>query len=95
MAYVCGGVNVENIQAGILNVYPNPATSFIEIDLPVFNSTTQNKITVVDALGRTAETNYNFANSKIVIDVSKLSNGFYVLQVKSDENIYSAKFIVE
>ena len=82
--------NVENINNNI-QIYPNPAQNFININLHSTN--TQNiKINIFDYTGKIVLSTYS-QNSNPQIDISALKTGMYFITIKSDKNIYKSKFI--
>jgi CubicO group peptidase (beta-lactamase class C family) len=67
-----------------LNIYPNPATSFLEIDMPL-----PFKATITNIIGVTIlETSNNRS-----IDISSFFNGTYFITVQTASGNYQQKFI--
>ncbi len=72
-------------------IYPNPATDYINIQLP--NSNTDAKVEISDALGRIVfHSLLDSENSKI--DVSELKNGTYFVRIKNIDNKIHTQMIV-
>ena len=76
-----------------MNIHPNPTNDVINIaignissniDIVIYNSVGQ----MVYFKSDTAENGYN-----AVISLSELSNGTYILQVRSDESVWINKII--
>ncbi|MBO7201533.1 MAG: T9SS type A sorting domain-containing protein, partial [Bacteroidales bacterium] len=67
-----------------LDLYPNPTTGII-----TFNRTDVMKVEVLDAMGRLLMTIEN----KHIIDLSKLSQGYYTLRVTLPEGVTVRKVI--
>jgi len=67
-----------------INIYPNPASNYINIDVENLN-----RIQIIDINGKIVltETTKN-------IDVSELNNGIYVIKIITDNNIYSNQLII-
>jgi len=65
----------EELLASKLSVYPNPATTFVNLDLP-----RGSELRVVDMLGHQVFYNQS-TNSKEQIDLTNLEQGIYFLQV--------------
>ena len=66
-----------------VNVYPNPATNILNIELS-FPSETKNKITLCDLMGnniRTIDEGY-YSNKHLESNVFDLSNGIYLLKIE-------------
>jgi len=81
-------VNVNLINANnILSVYPNPASSTIQVNI---NDNVNYKI--VDLTGRTVITGKIENNN---INVNNLSNGVYVLQLITEKGHTSTRFVKE
>lgn len=86
----------ENIQqTEFVNIYPNPAHEFLNVQIQNFKSQKDLSIRILDGLGR------EVSNSKVVIEdttysipINGLPKGFYYLQI-FEENalLHSAKFI--
>jgi hypothetical protein len=77
------------------NIYPNPATNKISVDLN-WNNTDSINITILDMTGRQMSTgNHNFYNSGIEIDISQLEDGYYILQLETGEGYYHKIFTIK
>ena len=85
--------DVSDIDEATLNIHPNPTNDVINIaignissniDIVIYNSVGQ----MVYFKSDTAENGYN-----AVISLSELSNGTYILQVRSDESVWINKII--
>jgi hypothetical protein len=86
------GLDVERneIQSKNVSVYPNPFNNLLNIDLLPGTETTQ--ITLIDAFGKVILSQTITTNSE-KIDVSKLSDGLYILKAQSNNNIYQFKLL--
>ena len=74
-----------------LVIYPNPSNTSIRIsDLSI---TTEVKISIYNSEGKCVFNNNQFLSS--LIDISKLTNGIYFIQVFSEGEYTIGKFIVE
>lgn len=73
--------------ADLVNIYPNPATTRINIDVPANIEITD--IALYDVLGK--NTGATLVNG--TIDVSNLSRGVYILNVKSTQGTLTQKVI--
>ena len=85
--------SVNELSEASLNIHPNPTNDVInvtienissDIDIVIYNSVGQ----MVYFKSDTAENGYNAA-----ISLSELSNGTYILQVRSDESVWTNKII--
>lgn len=72
-----------------ISLYPNPTSNSINIDIPFNYNKTSGK--VIDVNGRVLK-NLNKLNSKI--DVSDLSKGMYILDMKIDDSSVIKKFFI-
>ena len=89
----CHGVGISNISAASLSVYPNPATSLLNINsnenLAGFN------LQMFDVVGRLV-VNQTLEGTNNTIKVATLSNGTYIYRITDKENgvIAQSKFNV-
>jgi len=91
-------VNITSSNENKLIIYPNPATSYLSIEL---NSDTRQQINIIifDNVGRQqisknvlAETGNNYIS---IPDVSNLPSGIYIIKVNTSSKMLIDKFIVE
>ena len=78
-----------------INIFPNPASSYIDLDLnrETEPSLKTGKIKIFDMAGKTVlEDNYE-KNSGSVIDISTLKEGSYILNVITGNKIYKGTFV--
>jgi hypothetical protein len=79
----------DNILNSVFNVFPNPTTGIIKIQgEKVINS----KITVFDITGKQVINKFS-DNAETSIDISEFSNGIYIIQVDTGEEIYRQKLL--
>ncbi|MFI5264476.1 MAG: T9SS type A sorting domain-containing protein, partial [Candidatus Kapaibacterium sp.] len=84
------GVSEINSNSGIsLNLYPNPASSSLRVDIPGYEI---DAIRIVDPLGREILVRKDKTDNSL--DISKLPNGFYYCIAKSGRDQIVRKFIV-
>jgi hypothetical protein len=77
-------VGVEDINSSSINIYPNPASTFINVNGLTGNAT----INIVDVLGRTVKTaNYENNTNAIKIDITNLNNGNYFVKIIQDGKV--------
>ena len=77
-----------------LQIYPNPANDFVNIDLtgPFYE---KNEITIYNVLGQLVKTLKSVEPSKVQIDISDLVAGLYYVTVKTNNNLLlTTKLIV-
>jgi uncharacterized repeat protein (TIGR01451 family) len=73
-------------------VYPNPASSLIQISLQHSTETLQN-ITIYDVLGKSVK-EIEATNNEMNIDISTLSKGVYLVQITTESNLKITKKLV-
>ena len=91
------GANVLDNNNGIINIFPNPASSILNIE---WNGALKGKaaILVTDLLGKEIyKTDWDLSatNGKGNIDVSTFATGMYIIRIKSAAIDYSGKIIVQ
>lgn len=91
--YNCSVLAVEDVQKhNSITVYPNPTSGFVTIQ----NAKNSNlkHVEVYDASGQLIK-NFNLSNgfNKAALDMSMLSNGTYILKVKSENEDNTVKVI--
>jgi hypothetical protein len=98
VATAAGGALIELPDAPLSNqtfttdnitVYPNPAKGNITIQLP--ESIQMDSVKIIDINGRVVETILNPSNT---IDVSKISDGMYLMQIEQNDMVINKKIIV-
>jgi hypothetical protein len=83
--------STESFFTNNFSIYPNPANNVL--NLSVKNGLIVDEITMVDINGRTVKTVANTLDSEIEINVSDLTSGVYLLNVKTDEGVATSKFV--
>ncbi len=86
---LCNGITAIselNELSNTIFIYPNPANTEININLPSNNNF---EIEIINTLGESILNTQN----KHTIDVSQFSNGIYFIKVKQEDNFYSQRFI--
>lgn len=85
---------IKSTTAFAFQVYPNPATDFLTIELPSVDFEIADKRTVViyDAFGKQMQ-QINLANLRQDIDVSGLTGGVYYIMMTQDSKLITQKFI--
>lgn len=73
-----------------LKVYPNPCVDYIQLELENPNA---NYYRVYDLQGRIVMEEANFNTEVNKIDVSNLTNGYYILEVSQDGALVKEKFL--
>lgn len=85
-------VEDNNFNNKVLNIYPNPCTDNIILELPVIEKD-KTKIQIIDYLGRYYNAKYILNGNRININVQSLTQGVYLMKVTSGNSIYYSKFL--
>jgi hypothetical protein len=89
--FIVSGINDINID---FNIFPNPASDIINIQLE--GSGLQFSVSIYDITGKVIFSNYNFINTtKATIDISHLSTSMYLIVISRDDKILSKTFYKE
>jgi hypothetical protein len=80
------GGNIKKQESALIQVYPNPASNFLNIKLKGNAS-----LTISDLQGKTfLNSNYDGING---IDISQLNTGIYLVTIQQNGKMYHAKFV--
>ena len=86
-------ITTENNMSSLFNVFPNPASNIISIEV---NENKDVEISICDVLGReVSNSKISKPKSLISIDISSLSRGIYFLKTISDIGQTQNKFVKE
>lgn len=91
----CFAIGVENEQTILFNIYPNPTTEILNVQIE--DGTEIKNIYVVNALGQTVrivKTGDLEKGNSILIDVTELAAGMYSVNLHTNSKTYSKKFTV-
>ena len=79
----------------ISEVYPNPATHYVNIDYKLTPQVNNAAVKVINLLGEVVkETNIETGNNNVRLDISELSSGVYFYSVLINSEIYQTKKLV-
>jgi hypothetical protein len=90
-ATITGNNNTEITKMGVLKVYPNPVTDFVNVSL-VGNVDRQTTINIVNVNGTIVSTT-PVTNSIQRINVAALPKGVYLIKVNNGGSALSSKFV--
>ncbi len=78
------------------DIYPNPVTNRLMIDLDFDKNIELIQISLVDITGRTLDQKRfeNYSTGKLQFDLNDYANGVYFIHIKADERIANRKIIV-
>ena len=86
-----GANSIENEIWNGLEYYPNPVTDHLNISIPNLKGAIE--VHVMDYRSRVIQTN-SFLNGQMInIDMSELSSGIYILQLKNGEESKDLKIV--
>lgn len=93
--YVCVTLDLVGVEEGLMakttfNVFPNPTTSELNIQLPANEN---GVITIFNANGQLVRSFNNFNNGTTKVDVSNLANGVYNVQYQNAEGTSNQRFV--
>jgi len=88
--YFSGANSIERVY-NELNVYPNPATELINIELVAPRAAFA---TLYNLNGQVVNTQSTEGNKLMTLSTADLNEGMYVLQVVQDEKVYTKKVMV-
>jgi Secretion system C-terminal sorting domain len=75
----------------LFTIYPNPATELVHLS---FKTIVDNiNVKIISITGQTVLEKQNLSGDNLSLDVSSLSNGTYVVQVKDGSSISTSKFV--
>ena len=80
------------LTADQVNVYPNPATKFVYIDLPTNHTYT---LKVANTLGQILPVNSMQVDNKITMDISNYKQGVYYIQIADGRQVLVKKLVVQ
>jgi hypothetical protein len=85
---ICLAAGINQITQNQLKIYPNPASTILNVEFLMPSETADIKL--FDVLGKEI-----LSTKQREIDVINLSNGVYFIQVKTNQNTYTQKIIVQ
>ena len=90
-ADIISTVGINEIDNGVLAVYPNPATDKMFVDFDV--NTEIKSVKVFDFTGRLAMEHSVNATTSVKMDISSLNSGLYLVQVSTDKGVSTHKVV--
>jgi hypothetical protein len=86
-----GTAGVFRPSIGSISVYPNPASSYLKLELDVSNTTS---VVIVNMMGQTVLVQEEL-DTLTTLDISNLSQGSYIVILSQGEAIYSTRIVKE
>lgn len=87
----CASLDTQAFSKSEFRIYPNPSSSQINVSFE--NNLEKVNLKVISILGQTVLEKQNISGTNLSLDVSGLSNGTYIIQVKNNNSIRISKFI--
>ena len=89
-----GPAALSDIKQTIFNVYPNPTNGIFSIELAIAS---KYEVTVYNTLGQIVHSGVttNTMHGDTEIDLSACDKGIYTVELKSDQDIYTEKLIIQ
>jgi hypothetical protein len=75
----------------VVSVYPNPASTFIQVSLP--KSFAPQRYSLTDLNGKVIESG-NYPATNNILDISRIADGLYLLNLYADENVYNKRILI-
>lgn len=89
--YTVFGVGVEEIEEEKATIYPNPVVNSFTVSAISIKS-----IKIVDVSGKTVHAQVvNNAEDSLVVDVSSLANGFYIVKTQTSQGVLTNRVVVQ
>lgn len=86
--------SIPEIATTDLNVFPNPATSAVQLEFPEY--VTEGRLQLMDSGGRILQDEYiSGIYATAEVNVENLPNGLYVLALTTGELMYRSKIVVQ
>lgn len=84
-------LNIENFYQSKISIYPNPATSQINL---LFEKSLENaNIKIISMNGQVISQKQNISGLDFNMDVSRLNSGMYLIQISDKNAVWNSKFI--
>lgn len=83
----CSGLGIDEIEKKEISIYPNPVSTELNIDLPIFPQK-KLEILVFDVNGRLV-----YTDNKLSFSIEDLNSGIYFVKVVADAQIYTKTFV--
>lgn len=89
------GVSIEHLsENNKIQLYPNPATEFVTIDLPDKSKITDLKILDMNGKSIFPHESLGLTDHKTMINVAGIKPGIYVMQIETENSNYTTKLII-
>lgn len=91
--FVMMSVGMQYLTGGVMEVFPNPTSGLINLQLP---SAIHGIITiqVIDVSGQSVFFDTSFNENRTTLNLSGMARGTYLLQLRSDDQIFHARIVL-
>ena len=88
-------VNQLTLAEGSVDVYPNPAADFVNVNLNLVNTSSVVTYEIADMTGKVvySERRNNMKSGMNRISLNGLATGAYILKISTDSGVYSEKLL--
>lgn len=91
----CVGLNEVNADLNV-NLYPNPASNFVTIEVFDKYNTGDLRLEIMNSLGQVISSrSITNSNEKIIMDVNNFSKGLYFVRISSDKVYMTKKLLIQ
>ncbi|MDA3866985.1 MAG: T9SS type A sorting domain-containing protein, partial [Salinivirgaceae bacterium] len=91
---VTQATGIKETELAKFNMYPNPATDILTIDIENISYSENIEISIIDLNGKIVYSE-NIENSNCKINISDYTAGLYFVELKTPGNIHKRKLIIE
>ncbi|MCH2223960.1 MAG: T9SS type A sorting domain-containing protein [Crocinitomicaceae bacterium] len=93
--FISVGLEENNLYDEDFSLYPNPSNSIVNIDFENTTELSKVKVLAIDPLGRVIPLQSVIKYNRMIVDVSALKNGFYLLSIQTEETNYVKRILKE
>ena len=91
----CVGLNEVDADLNV-NLYPNPASNFVTIEVFDKYNTGDLRLEIMNSLGQVISSrSITNSNEKIIMDVNNFSKGLYFVRISSDKVYMTKKLLIQ
>ncbi len=90
------GINELNVESSLFKVFPNPVKDYCKLQIENLELKKNSELKIYDIFGREvfqSESALSGPKSEIKINVSGYASGIYLLEIKSENNLYRTKLL--
>jgi len=87
---------IEDFNSGVkVNIYPNPASDYLSIDLGGNTMDNSHTLTIINSVGKSLYNGFISTGSRTQIDVSEWAEGFYFVKMISSQKTIVKKIVIK